>query len=107
MAIPRELVTEALELPADDREQLVHALLDSFGEGNEVELPVEQQEALDEALAEADRGKPISGDELLAQMRQIRRPLGVLSQSSSRRAHSARSWLRPGGGVRTDRLRAG
>ena len=74
MAVPQSLVIEALKLPAEEREELIHALLDSFpaGEPDDTRaLSPEQLAELDESLAEADRGELVSADDVLARMHQI------------------------------------
>jgi hypothetical protein len=49
-----EFVQAALELPADERTELVERLIDSLGD-DEVELSAEELVHLDEAIADADR----------------------------------------------------
>ena len=65
---------EVLQLPADERAELVERLIDSLDE-DEVELSAEELAQLDEAIADADRaverGELIPADAVLAQMRQI------------------------------------
>lgn len=75
MAIPHKLVTEALELPDDDREELVQTLLASFQDEGACDLSDEELADLDRGLADADRagarGELIPAAELLARMRRI------------------------------------
>jgi len=63
-----------LEMPADERAELVERLIDSLSE-DEVELSAEELAQLDDAIADADRaveqGQLIPADAVLAQMRQI------------------------------------
>ena len=72
MAIPHKLVTEVLELPDEDRAELVQVLLDSFDDNAAWDVSPEERTELDESFAEIDRGDVITADELLEQMRQIR-----------------------------------
>ena len=63
-----------LEMPADERAELVEHLIDSLSE-DEIELSAEELAQLDDAIADADRaveqGQLIPADAVLAQMRQI------------------------------------
>ena len=63
-----------LEMPADERAELVERLIDSLSE-DEIELSAEELAQLDDAIADADRaveqGQLIPADAVLAQMRQI------------------------------------
>jgi putative addiction module component (TIGR02574 family) len=74
VATPHKLVTEALALSIEEREELVQALLDSLEDG--CELPPDELAELDEAIADADeaidRGEVYSADQVLAEMRAIR-----------------------------------
>ena len=72
MAVPRKLVAEALELPEEDRETLLHALLESFpGEAAAPELTPAELAELDAALAAADRGPFVSAEHVLERVRKI------------------------------------
>jgi putative addiction module component (TIGR02574 family) len=68
------VLQEALEMPAEERTELVERLIDSLDD-NEVELSAEELAELDDALVDADgaaaRAELIPHDEVLAQMRQI------------------------------------
>jgi putative addiction module component (TIGR02574 family) len=74
MAVPQSLVIEALKLPAEEREELIHALLDSFPAGDLDDphaLSPAQLAELDESLAEADRGELVAAEAVLTRMRRI------------------------------------
>ena len=71
MAVPQSLVVQALKLSDEEREELLHALLDSFQTEPVADLSPDRLRELDESLAEADRGELISADELLVRMRAI------------------------------------
>jgi len=72
MALPRELVTEVLKLPDDERAELVHVLLDSLDDDKACELSPEELAELDEGFAEIERGEYITAADFLEQARQIR-----------------------------------
>lgn len=72
MAVPHKLVTEALRLPDEDREALLHALLDSFAdEPGAPDLSAAELAELDTALAAADREPHVSAEQLLDQVRKL------------------------------------
>ena len=68
------VLQQILEMPIEERAELVERLIDSLGE-EEVELSAEELGHRDEAVAEADRtverGELIPADDVLARMRQI------------------------------------
>jgi putative addiction module component (TIGR02574 family) len=68
------VIHQVLQLPADERIELVERLIDSLDD-DEVELSAEELAQLDEALSDGDRaverGELIPVDAVLAQMRQI------------------------------------
>jgi putative addiction module component (TIGR02574 family) len=74
MAIPSELIAEALKLSADDREDLAHTLLESLdaessSRNDNIELTPEQEAELDASIAEADRGEGVSWDVVRDELR--------------------------------------
>lgn len=68
------VIHQVLQLPADERVELVERLIDSLHD-DEVELSAEELAQLDEAISDADRaverGELIPADAVLAHMRQI------------------------------------
>jgi len=71
MALPREIVTEVLKLPDEERAELVHVLLESLDGDEECEASAEELAEVDQGLAEIDRGEYVTADDLLARLRQI------------------------------------
>ena len=68
------VLQEALDLPAEERAELVERLIDSLHD-NVVELSTEELAELDDALLDVERaaghGDLIPCDDVLAQMRRI------------------------------------
>jgi putative addiction module component (TIGR02574 family) len=68
------VIHQVLQLPADERIELVERLIDSLDE-DDVESSADELAQLDEAISDAEqaveRGELIAADAVLAQMRQI------------------------------------
>lgn len=75
MIVAIEAVLQAaLQLPVDERAELVERLIDSLCD-DKVELSTDELVYLDEAIADADRaverGQMVPADDVLAQLREI------------------------------------
>lgn len=68
------VLQQVLQMPADERAELIEHLIDSLDDG-EIEMSPEQLAHLDGAIADADRaverGELIPSEDVLARMRQI------------------------------------
>lgn len=65
MTRKEQIIDEVRPLPAPDRMEIVQGLLDLVA----LPLSAEQEQGLDEAIDEADRGELVDGAEAFAQQR--------------------------------------